>query len=994
MKKVGLYIFFTIVFVLMGEGLTFAACNSKSIYTLRPEDSEAYYFDVESYGLKADGKCDVTQALQSAINKVKKEKNFGIIFFPEGKYRLTSPIYIPGSIRLIGYGKKRPELILAPSTKGYQEDINYMVWFTSAIVEKEGNIADAHAGTFYSGISNINFRIGKGNPTAAAIRSRFAQHCFVSYCDMYIGEGLAGIHHVGNEIENVNFYGGQYGILTSRTSPGWPMMMVDTYFEGQKYAAIKSREAGFAIVNMHVRNVPVVFEMEENVLDRLYIESSLFENVSDCGIKVSVEGNTFSQLNLKDVQCSNVPVLIHYLKSGKKIEVRDKYYDVKNYIYGLAYENLEQNSEFKEISDIVKLSTAPVCHNKVIPSLPAMSEWVSVKSFGAVGDGITDDTESFLRAISSHKTIYVPQGWYRISKTLKFREGTCLIGLHPYGTQLIIKDGETEFSGFGTPSPVVESSKGGSDILNGIGINTGSYNFRAVGCKWMGGCESYLNDVKFIGGHGTLEKPNSGDKEQMASVLRGDQVLTTKVSAWDNQHWSLWITNGGGGTFKDIWTANPYAASGLRISDTSTSGRVYAMSLEHHVRTETTMSNVSNWKFYAFQFEEEEKEGVDCIMGELSGCSNLEFVNVWMYRSVRASLPKKVGINIWDCKDIIFRNLHNYTQALPVIQFPVYDMYMNRAASSWDFAYLHITGKEKGRREKPTELYRPVKLADGFELATGATSDSQGNVYFCETRLKKIYKWSSENGKVTMVGDYPWSPLAISTDTKDNVLVLFRYYPQPGFLINGEQEQVYTLPDENPWYSGWGNGGWVVWGYSFNPECPDETIHPMPRIKTKDADSYVRIIHPSSRWRWKADFVNGVTTLVNNSFIAPDNITIIPETGDLGRVSSLTAIEKGQNDFVYLVDEVDKKTIKFSVDSEGKLKEEGYLCPFGQYSNVTDNSGNVYIADGKIYVYDEKGKNTVSISMSERPVSLAIGGKNREILLVTTGKSLYGVRIK
>ena len=49
---------------------------------------------------------DVSDALQAAINQVKKEKNFGILFIPEGKYKISKTIYVPGSIRLIGYGKK------------------------------------------------------------------------------------------------------------------------------------------------------------------------------------------------------------------------------------------------------------------------------------------------------------------------------------------------------------------------------------------------------------------------------------------------------------------------------------------------------------------------------------------------------------------------------------------------------------------------------------------------------------------------------------------------------------------------------------------------------------------------------------------------------------------------------------------------------------------------------------------------------------------------
>ena len=56
-----------------------------------------------------------------------------------------------------------------------------------------------------------------------------------------------------------------------------------------------------------------------------------------------------------------------------------------------------------------------------------------------------------------------------------------------------------------------------------------------------------------------------------------------------------------------------YAASGLYISETKTPGRIYAMSLEHHVRTEARFHNVANWKIYAFQFEEEVVKGLIVI---------------------------------------------------------------------------------------------------------------------------------------------------------------------------------------------------------------------------------------------------------------------------------------------------------------------------------------------------------------------------------------------
>ena len=54
--------------------------------------------------------------------------------------------------------------------------------------------SDAGAGTFYSAVSNVDFRIDKGNPQAVAIRAHFAQHGFINHCDIRIGSGKAGMY--------------------------------------------------------------------------------------------------------------------------------------------------------------------------------------------------------------------------------------------------------------------------------------------------------------------------------------------------------------------------------------------------------------------------------------------------------------------------------------------------------------------------------------------------------------------------------------------------------------------------------------------------------------------------------------------------------------------------------------------------------------------------------------------------------------------------------
>ena len=998
----------TIILILLGMICTqLYAVQLNSIYPLKPNDSEAFYFTPENYPIKADGKMDVSDALQAAINQVKKEKNFGILFIPEGKYKISKTIYIPTAIRLIGYGKNRPEFILAKNSPGFQEEVaddkgkaKYMFWFTGAVVKEGEKPRDAGASTFYSAMSNINLRIEDGNPHAVALRTHFAQHSFISYVAVYIGKGKAGLFDVGNELENVAFYGGDYGIYTTKASPGWPVMMVDSYFEGQRVAALRCQESGLAMVNLYAKNVPAVFDIDPNYCDKLFLENSYFENVSGPAVVITNENNSNNQITFRNVYCKNVPTLAKYTRSNTATHVAHKIYKVKSYDHGLQMDNMVDMPEYETLVDIEPIQKMPVAQLMDIPALPAMATWVNLREFGAKGDGETDDTKAIQEAIDKYDNIYVPQGWYRITETLKMKPDTKLIGLHPFGTQFRLDESTAAFSGFGGPKAMVESSEGGANMLMGIGINTGGYNYRAVGVKWMANADSYMNDVKFVGGHGGLWKPKPGVEEprgrwnRPARISSPDNPVAASGMdlAWDNQYWSLWITNNGGGTIKDVWTASTYAASGLYISETKTPGRIYAMSLEHHVRTEARFHNVANWKIYAFQFEEEGREGPDCYMAEMSNCQNIEMVNVWMYRVIRAFMPKRIGFRIWDCKNITFRNMHNYTQILPVIEFPIYDMNKKLPVYSWDFARLTVSGSEKNLRPSCTVMDKPVKLATGFELASGATTDSKGNIYFCENRLKKIYRWSADTEQITLIADYPWKPFTLATDTQDNLLVIFRYDPQPGYLVNGKQETVVRLPDDNPMYSGWGNSGWSAWGYSFNPDNVDATMKPMPRVVTAGMKNIQKVIHPSSRWR--SDFDKVVASMPEYSFVAPDGVTIIPDTYDLGRSCALTVTVPGQSEPVYIVNEMNKTTVQLSVGVDGRLTEQGIICPYGQYSNVTDADGNVYVADGEIFVYDKSGKEQRRIQIEERPISLAIGGRQKDMLFVTTSSSFYGIKIR
>jgi len=1010
--------------------------KSISVYQKKPNDTEAFFFTPENFNIKADGKMDVSDALQKAINQVKNEKSFGILFIPEGKYRITKTIYVPGAIRLIGYGLNRPEIILGKNTPGFQKlDSNsrylekYMIFFTGGIVAEGRQPGDAGAGTFYSAISNIDMRIEDGNPVAVALRTHYAQHGFVNHMVINIGKGKAGISEVGNEMEDVTFLGGDYGIISGQTSPSWPIAVVDTYFEGQRKAAIQCFSTGYALVNMHVKNSPVAVEIKENQIDRLFMENCLFDNLKEAGVVISVEENSLSQVNLLNIDCRNVPVLVKYRQSGRKLEVALKTYKVKEFTYGLIMDDMTANSEFKTIENIEPLQVFPEKLANDIPSLPNMETWVNIKELGAKGDGTTDDTKAFQDAIAKYSVIYVPQGWYHITQTIKMKPGTKLIGLHPMGTQLILNESEPAFSGFGGPKPILESSEGGDDILNGIGLSTGGYNYRAVGCKWMAGEKSFMNDVKFIGGHGTMRKPTpqpqtpnapvagtnaqgqganrqaggtpqAGGANRQGGGFGGMQRAISSPSspvaeqgldqAWDNQYWSLWITKNGGGTIKDIWTANTYATNGLYVSNTSTPCRIYAISLEHHVRNEARFENVSNFKLYAFQLEEESREGKEDQAIDLSNCKNVVFNNLWMYRVIRVTTPQRFGARVWNCENIVLRNVKNYTQKLVVYEFTFYDVNKEVPVYPWEYAKLTITGKESGNLFISNKIGQVERLVSGFDFAMGITSDSKGNVYFCETLKKRIYKWSAETNNATMIADYPRQPFVLATDTKDNLLVVSRYDPQPGYLVGGRQETVKRLPDDNPGYSSFGNSGWAAYCYSINPNNPDETFQPMPRVANKDLKNIVKAYYPSSRWHYTFD--KTAVYYPDSSFVAPDGVTVIPEGYDIGRCAALSAAVAGHP--LFAIDEIPHRLVQMDVATGGRLSNLKEIHPRGGYSTAVDKDGNLYVADGQIFVYDKTGKEIRRINMPERPISITFGGKDGNTLFATTQNSLFSVRIK
>jgi len=181
-----------------------SALTAQSVYPLRPNDPHAVYLTSQEFGARADGITDDADALQHAIDRVQETTHHGVVFIPEGRYRLGKTVHVWAGIRLIGFGAKRPVFILGRGTPGFQKGAShYLLWFTDERTPDGEPIADASEFTFYSGVMNIDFQLGEGNPAAVAIRFNVAQHGIIAHANFHLSSARAAIEAVGNQADGL-----------------------------------------------------------------------------------------------------------------------------------------------------------------------------------------------------------------------------------------------------------------------------------------------------------------------------------------------------------------------------------------------------------------------------------------------------------------------------------------------------------------------------------------------------------------------------------------------------------------------------------------------------------------------------------------------------------------------------------------------------------------------------------------------------------------------
>jgi hypothetical protein len=1000
---------------------------AQSVITTRLDDPVAVYLATPQFDVRADGTTDDSAAIQAAIDK-SEGSHEGIVFIPSGRYRITRTLYVWPGVRVIGYGPTRPVFLLADNTPGFQTGVAVMLMFTGAspadrarmggrvpfpppgTVPPNNDIADATPSTFYSAISNIDFEIGAGNPAAVAFRCHFAQHSFLSHMNFHIGSGLAALTEVGNEAEDLHFYGGRYAILTDKTSPAWQFTLIDSSFDGQRESAIREHEVGLTLVRDTFRNLPTAIDIDPEYSDEVWVKDGRFENIGNAAIVISNEKNPLTEIGFENAVLQNVPTFARFRESGKTVPGKAAIYKVNSFNYGLIVPGEGRMGSIGQIFDAQPLSTMPAPLPRAIPALPPSDEWTNVTTLGVIGDGKTDTTAAIQRAIGTHRVLYFPSGHYVVTDTINLKPDTVLIGLHPTLTQFDLLDSTAGYQGVGAPKAVLFAPSGGTNIVSGFGLFTGGINPRAVPLLWKAGANSLADDVRFLGGHGTAPVPNPLSFPYNPNQ-NGDPDLHKR---WDGQYPSLWVADGGGGTFADIWTPNTFAQAGFLVSNTSTPGHVYEFSNEHHVRNEIKLDHVENWEFDAPQTEEESAESPESLSFEINASKNITIANYHGYRVTRSRAPYPAAVRVYNSSDIHFRNVHVNAESgyatcdrngcgtfLRVSKFPyenaIQDVTHHLDVREREFAVLDIPAQPPIPAPVDASAVlasgsKVEKLEGGFFSISGAAVDAAGKLYFVDHHQQRIYGWSQSEG-LTIERDNALDPVNLAFDKSGNLLIVSSARPE----------------------------GTV---YSFRPGSPLAPITVLEPEESKP-HSNAGVIVPANFWNngefanqldfstfiYKTlpqMFVEDVSTPKAREYVSLDGSAFLPagrvfQQGPADATNGwrfsdnldtygFLSVQPGQQ--IYVSSASEDRTYIARVNADGTLTNLKPFAERGGESVAVDGAANVYIANGQIFVLSPQGRQIAEIDVPERPIQLLFGGQDHQTLFILTHHSLYAAKIR
>ena len=528
--------------------------------------------NVRDFGATGDGKTDDTQAFTRALLSGRRVKGDGhktaaTVYVPPGTYVISDTLIVWRATLLAGDSVDTPTLVLKDRSPGFGDPAKpkpMLVTYGGYNVDparqdwrvRTNEIGGSTNNTFFITLRHLNIRIGAGNEGAWGLYWLVAQQTALRHVTIDAGTGRGCMKSMmwggGGVVSHVRLLGGEFGWHVTETSQ-WVVRSVD--FQGQRTASLSLHGVwNFALLDLHFRRTAPMqaFGSSVSLLNSSFDEiaggaaieekgsSLVLARVTARGVREVVRGS----LPAGDAGAATVPLWVtgSTMVDGKALPPGAR--DLK-----------------AQAGMVPRLLPSPAYP---MPSATARS----VTDFGARGDGKTDDTAAIQRAIDRSRDVFLPQGRYVVSDSLRLKANSRVFG--EMFSWIELAADSKGFQDRRARKPLLEIPADPSATVTLCHLMCGMLAPGGIYTDWR-----------------------AGEKSMMIDVFLGNDNRTQPLN------WR--ISGAGGGFFENGW--NP-GASGDGLEVTSTGRKwMYAIHQEHYPGTAAIFRGAKNLTALVLQFE-------------------------------------------------------------------------------------------------------------------------------------------------------------------------------------------------------------------------------------------------------------------------------------------------------------------------------------------------------------------------------------------------------
>ncbi|KAI0339777.1 glucan 1,3-beta-glucosidase [Trametopsis cervina] len=431
--------------------------------------------NVKDFGAKGDGTTDDTAAIQNAISSGGRcgqgcdstTTQPAVVFFPTGTYKISAPIPLYYQTQLIGDARKLPTLLAASNFAGI------------ALLDADPYLAGGaqwyvNQDNFFRSVRNFVIDL-RQQASATGIHWQVSQATSLFNVIFQMTGSNQGIfmeNGSGGMLGDLVFNGGSIGAtfgnqqFTARnlTFNGVATAVNGIWNWGWTFqgVTINNAQVGFDLVTGGNSNTAAQGVGGEAIIDAVVTNTPIFVRNS-----AASNGVLHGSLVLNNVKLTNVPIAVGV--NGGATILNGGTTTINSWAQGNVYHGTNQNPTFTQgnIGAIQKASNLLDSAGRIVSRTRpqyvdyAPSDFVSVKSHGAKGDGHTDDTNAIKSILSQYagcKVIFFDAGTYIVTSTITIPAGTQIVG----EAWTVIMGSGNAFFDYNNPKPVVQAGTAGS----------------------------------------------------------------------------------------------------------------------------------------------------------------------------------------------------------------------------------------------------------------------------------------------------------------------------------------------------------------------------------------------------------------------------------------------------------------------------------------------------------------------------------------------------